>query len=102
MLTCYHLQVQIGCQTDNLGEADVIRRACVVHERFPLDKEMVQVCNLWGGLIYIVAPPKSKVDGVEIVVQTSVQAPYFKSGKNVKLLFIVLYQCDIDAFKTAT
>ncbi|KAA0701821.1 TRPM8 channel-associated factor -like protein [Triplophysa tibetana] len=74
-------QVQIGCQTDNLGAADVLKRPCVVHERYPLDKEMVQVCNLWGGLIYLVAPPKSKVDGVEIVVQTSIQAPYFKSGE---------------------
>ncbi|XP_052432027.1 TRPM8 channel-associated factor homolog [Carassius gibelio] len=73
-------QVQLGCQTDNIGGADVLKRAPVVHERFPLDTEMVQVCNLWGGLIYLIAPPQSEVDGVEIVVQVSVQAPYFKSG----------------------
>ncbi|RXN27175.1 TRPM8 channel-associated factor-like protein [Labeo rohita] len=74
-------QVQLGCQTDNIGGANVLKRAPVVHERFPLDAEMVQVCNLWGGLIYIIAPPQSKVDGVEIVVQEAVQAPYFKSGE---------------------
>ncbi|XP_051718222.1 TRPM8 channel-associated factor homolog [Ctenopharyngodon idella] len=74
-------QVQLGCQTDNIGGANVLKRAPVVHERFPLDKEMVQVWNLWGGLIYLIAPPQSKVDGVEIVVQVSVQAPYFKSGE---------------------
>ncbi|KAI2647324.1 hypothetical protein H4Q32_029453 [Labeo rohita] len=74
-------QVQLGCQTDNIGGANVLKRAPVVHERFPLDAEMVQVCNLWGGLIYIIAPPQSKVDGVEIVVQDAVQAPYFKSGE---------------------
>nr|XP_683371.5 TRPM8 channel-associated factor homolog [Danio rerio] len=74
-------QVQLGCQTNNIGGSNVLKRAPVVHERFPLDSEKVQVCNLWGGLIYFVAPPESKVDGVEIVVQTAVQAPYFKSGE---------------------
>ncbi|XP_073693014.1 TRPM8 channel-associated factor homolog [Garra rufa] len=74
-------QVQLGCQTDNIGEANTLKRAPVVYERFPLDAEMVQVCNLWGGLIYAIAPPQSKVDGVEIVVQDAVQAPYFKSGE---------------------
>ncbi|KAI5099072.1 TRPM8 channel-associated factor-like isoform X1, partial [Silurus meridionalis] len=74
-------QLQIGCQTDCLGEADVLKRAPVVHERFALDSEMLQVWNLWGGLIYLIAPPKSKVKGVEVVVQTAIKAPYYKSGK---------------------
>ncbi|XP_051718460.1 TRPM8 channel-associated factor homolog [Ctenopharyngodon idella] len=74
-------QVQLGCQTDNIDRANILKRAPVVHERFHLDKEMVQVRNLWGGLIYLIAPPQSKVDRVEIVVQVSVQAPYFKSGE---------------------
>ncbi|XP_065136067.1 TRPM8 channel-associated factor homolog [Paramisgurnus dabryanus] len=73
-------KVQIGSHTDNIGAADVLKRAPVVYERFLLDNEKVQICNLWGGLIYLIAPPKTKVDGVEIVVQTAVKAPYFKSG----------------------
>ncbi|XP_065137596.1 TRPM8 channel-associated factor homolog [Paramisgurnus dabryanus] len=76
-------KVQIGCQTDNISAADVLKRAPVVYERFPLNKKIVQICNLWGGLIYLVAPPKTKVDGVEIVVQTAVKAPYFKSGETI-------------------
>ncbi|XP_017552318.2 TRPM8 channel-associated factor homolog [Pygocentrus nattereri] len=74
-------QLQIGCQTDYLGNADVLKRAPVVHERFALDKEMPQVWNLWGGLIYLIAPPNSKVDGVEVVIQTAIKAPYYKSGE---------------------
>ncbi|XP_059389379.1 TRPM8 channel-associated factor homolog [Carassius carassius] len=74
-------QVQLGCQTDNIDRLDVLKRAPVVHERFPLNTKMVQVCNLWGGLIYLIAPPQSKMDGVEIAVHVSVQAPYFKSGE---------------------
>ncbi|XP_046718500.1 TRPM8 channel-associated factor homolog [Silurus meridionalis] len=74
-------QLQIGCQTDCLGEADVLKRAPVVHKRFALDREIMQVWNLWGGLIYLIAPPKSKVNGVKVVVQTAIKAPYYKSGK---------------------
>ncbi|XP_051963010.1 TRPM8 channel-associated factor homolog isoform X2 [Xyrauchen texanus] len=74
-------KVQIGCQTDNISGANVLKRAPVVCERFPLNTEMVQLWNLWGGLIYLIAPPNCKVEGVEIVVQTAVQAPYFKSGE---------------------
>lgn len=42
---------------------------------------MLQVCNLWGGLIYLIAPGKTKVDGLEAVVQMAVPAPYYKCGK---------------------
>uniref|UniRef100_A0A673BCJ5 TRPM8 channel-associated factor homolog n=1 Tax=Sphaeramia orbicularis TaxID=375764 RepID=A0A673BCJ5_9TELE len=72
-------KVQIGCQTDRL-KAEVLKRAPCVHDRFPISSEMVQVRNLWGGLIYLVAPPKTQVEGVEVIVQIAVPAPYYKSG----------------------
>ncbi|KAL2096607.1 hypothetical protein ACEWY4_008755 [Coilia grayii] len=74
-------KVQIGCQTDNIGQANELKRAPVVCECFPVDKEMVQVSNLWGGLIYLIAPSNSKVEAAEVVVQIAVQAPYYKSGE---------------------
>lgn len=74
------LQIQIGCQTDRL-KASELKRAPCVHQRFPVTSEMMQVCNLWGGLIYVIAPGKTKVDGLEVVVQIAVPAPYYKSGK---------------------
>ncbi|KAL1277267.1 hypothetical protein QQF64_023940 [Cirrhinus molitorella] len=76
-------QVQLGCQTDNIGGANVLKRAPVVHERFPLDAEMVKFCNLWGGLmLHNSTSRKGKGVGVEIVVEVAlVQAPYFKSGE---------------------
>ncbi|XP_028817787.1 TRPM8 channel-associated factor homolog [Denticeps clupeoides] len=73
--------IQIGCQTDDIGGADVLKRAPVVHELFPVEKERIQVWNLWGGLIYLVAPPNSREEGLKLVVQTAVRAPYFQSGK---------------------
>ncbi|XP_035536296.1 LOW QUALITY PROTEIN: TRPM8 channel-associated factor homolog, partial [Morone saxatilis] len=72
-------KIQIGCQTDRLNAAELKRAPCV-HERFPVTTEMVQVWNLWGGLIYLVAPPKTQVEGAEVIVQMAVPAPYYKTG----------------------
>ncbi|KAK9520532.1 hypothetical protein VZT92_020412 [Zoarces viviparus] len=73
-------KIQIGCQTDRLKSGGVLKRAPCVHEQFPVTSEMTQVWNLWGGLIYLVVPPKTKVEGVEAIVQMAVPAPYYKSG----------------------
>ncbi|CAJ1066156.1 TRPM8 channel-associated factor homolog [Xyrichtys novacula] len=72
-------QVQIGCQTDRLKH-ESLKRAPRVHERFPVTSEMMLVHNLWGGLIYLIAPPKTKEEGLEVTVQIAVPAPYYKSG----------------------
>ncbi|XP_041796255.1 TRPM8 channel-associated factor homolog [Chelmon rostratus] len=72
-------KIQIGCQTDHLNAAELKRAPCV-HVRFPVTSEMMQVWNLWGGLIYLVAPPKTQVEGTEVTVQMAVPAPYYKSG----------------------
>ncbi|XP_039987703.1 TRPM8 channel-associated factor homolog isoform X2 [Xiphias gladius] len=71
-------KIQIGCQTDKLNAAELKRAPCV-HEQFPITSEMMQVWNLWGGLIYLVAPPKTQVGEAEVVVQIAVPAPYYKS-----------------------
>ncbi|XP_044057262.1 TRPM8 channel-associated factor homolog isoform X2 [Siniperca chuatsi] len=71
--------VQIGCQTDYLNAAE-LKRAPRVQEQFPVTTEKMQVSNLWGGLIYLVVPPNTKVEGAEIIVQIAIPAPYYKSG----------------------
>lgn len=43
----------------------------------------MQVWNLWGGLIYLIAPRGARVDGAEVTVQVAVPAPYYKSGECV-------------------
>lgn len=42
---------------------------------------MMQVWNLWGGLIYLIAPREARVEGAEVTVQAAVPAPYYKSGE---------------------
>lgn len=81
-LTCTLLypQIQIGCQTDRLNASELKRAPCV-HVRFPVNSEMIQVSNLWGGLIYLVAPSNTQAQGLEAFVQIAVPAPYYKSGE---------------------
>uniref|UniRef100_A0AAV2J3V8 Peptidase M60 domain-containing protein n=1 Tax=Knipowitschia caucasica TaxID=637954 RepID=A0AAV2J3V8_KNICA len=74
------LKVQIGCQMDSISEAKVLKRAPCVCERFPVTSEMLLVHNLWGGLIYFIVPPKTKV-AFTAVAQMAVPAPYYKSGE---------------------
>lgn len=73
-------QIQIGCQTDYLGD-EHLKRAPSVCNSFPVTSEMVQVWNLWGGLVYLLAPPTTQVQGAEVTVQMAVPAPYYKSGE---------------------
>ncbi|XP_030600780.1 TRPM8 channel-associated factor homolog [Archocentrus centrarchus] len=73
-------KIQIGCHTDNLHGKDELKRPPRVTERFPVTSEMMHVCNLWGGLIYLVAPPNTDMTGLEVTVQKAVTAPYYKSG----------------------
>ncbi|KAJ0063489.1 hypothetical protein NL108_002645, partial [Boleophthalmus pectinirostris] len=73
-------KVQIGCQTDRLNAA-VVKRAPNACERFPITSEMMLVHHLWGGLIYLIAPPKTQFKGLKIVVQVGIPAPYYKSGE---------------------
>ncbi|XP_029026261.1 TRPM8 channel-associated factor homolog [Betta splendens] len=73
-------KIQIGCQTDFL-DAEELNRAPCVCEEFSVSTDVMQVCNLWGGLLYLVAPPNTKVESVEVIVQTAVLAPYYKFGE---------------------
>ncbi|KAM4565932.1 TRPM8 channel-associated factor homolog [Odontesthes bonariensis] len=72
-------KIQIGCQSDKLKHKE-LKRASSVCEQFPITSEVMQVWNLWGGLIYLVAPGDIKVDEEEVIVQVAVSAPYYKSG----------------------
>ena len=57
LLSFWLYQVQIGCQTDNVDCREELRRAPCVHKTIKINTPMMQVWNLWGGLLYLVAPP---------------------------------------------
>ena len=81
LLSLWLYQVQISCQTDNLDHLKELRRAPCVHKTFSITKPMMQVWNLWGGLLYLVAPPNTQVQGLKVTVERAVLSPYFKSGE---------------------
>ena len=81
LLSLWLYQVQIGCQTDNLDHLKELRRAPCVKKIFRITKPMMQVWNLWGGLLYLVAPPNTQVEGLKVSVERAVLSPYFKSGE---------------------
>ncbi|XP_054468706.1 TRPM8 channel-associated factor homolog [Anoplopoma fimbria] len=72
-------KIQISSQSDYLKHEE-LKRAASVCEHFPVTSEKIKVWNLWGGLIYLVAPPNTKVEGAEVIVPMAVTAPYYKSG----------------------
>uniref|UniRef100_A0A3Q2ZAD0 TRPM8 channel-associated factor homolog n=1 Tax=Kryptolebias marmoratus TaxID=37003 RepID=A0A3Q2ZAD0_KRYMA len=74
-----HLKIQIGCQSDRLYDREEYYRPPVVIKTFPVTSERMQVWNVWGGLIYLVAPPNVTANE-EVVVEVAVSAPYYKSG----------------------
>ena len=73
--------MQVGCQTDCLDHVKELRRAPCVHKTWGITAPVVQVWNLWGGLLYLVAPPHTQAEGLKVTVERAVLAPYYKSGE---------------------
>ncbi|KAH0616310.1 hypothetical protein JD844_027337 [Phrynosoma platyrhinos] len=76
-----NLQVQIGCHSDDLSDAEELKRAPVVVRRFEVKTHRMEVSSLWGGLLYIIVPEKSSVGHISITITGAVKAPYFKHGE---------------------
>ncbi|XP_033019187.1 TRPM8 channel-associated factor homolog [Lacerta agilis] len=75
------LQVQVGCHSDDLSNAEKLLRPPVVIRRFEVMSQRMEVSSLWGGLLYIVLPKKSSVGTISVTVEGASLAPYFKLGE---------------------
>nr|XP_033793473.1 LOW QUALITY PROTEIN: TRPM8 channel-associated factor homolog [Geotrypetes seraphini] len=75
------LEVQIGCHSDDLSDAQKFIRAPVVIRRFPVKQDKMVISNMWGGLLYIIVHTNCKLGKITITVEGAVQAPYFVHGK---------------------
>ncbi|XP_077120392.1 TRPM8 channel-associated factor homolog [Ranitomeya variabilis] len=78
------LQVQVGCQSDDLSGANQYCRAPVVVRRKAVDDEKVSISCVWGGLLYIIVKAKSQLGNVPISVQGAELAPMFIKGKTTQ------------------
>ncbi|KAF2358553.1 Peptidase family M60 domain [Trinorchestia longiramus] len=75
------VQVQIGCHSDQLFKKSELKRAPVVIRRMPLRTDVLEVCYLWGGLIYFLVPGNCDLGKVQVIFQNAAKAPFFKLGK---------------------
>ncbi|XP_042326800.1 TRPM8 channel-associated factor homolog [Sceloporus undulatus] len=75
------LQVQIGCHSDNLSNADELNRPPVVVRRFEVKSQRVEISSLWGGLLYIIVPEKSSMGFITVTIEGATMSPYFKHGE---------------------
>ncbi|XP_073435428.1 TRPM8 channel-associated factor homolog [Dendrobates tinctorius] len=75
------LQVQIGCQTDDLSSAKQLCRAPVVVCKKNVVHEKVVVSSIWGGLLYVIVKGKSQLGTIPVTVYGAERAPTFINGK---------------------
>ncbi|XP_021548633.2 TRPM8 channel-associated factor 2-like [Neomonachus schauinslandi] len=75
------LKVQIGCHTDNLAKASKLSRAPVVTHQCCMDRTILPISCLWGGLLYVIVPKGSKLGPISVTIKRAVPAPYYKLGK---------------------
>ncbi|NP_001088165.1 TRPM8 channel-associated factor homolog [Xenopus laevis] len=75
------LQVQVGCQSDDLSSADKYCRAPVVVRRFHVDSQRVSVSCFWGGLVYITVKANSNLGIIPVKVYEAEPAPIYIKGK---------------------
>ncbi|XP_072258093.1 TRPM8 channel-associated factor homolog [Pyxicephalus adspersus] len=75
------LQVQVGCQSDNLSGAEKLSRAPVVIVRKKVQTERVAVSCIWGGLLYFIVKENSQLGTIPVTVYGAEQAPTFIKKK---------------------
>ncbi|KAH0508905.1 TRPM8 channel-associated factor 3 [Microtus ochrogaster] len=78
------LKVLIGCHTDNISEAKAYNRPPVMTYTHDLNESPKSISWLYGGLLYIVVPPKYNQDNVSITISGAVSAPYYRMGETTQ------------------
>jgi len=74
-----HLRVRIGCHKDRLREPR--RRESSITVSVPLAAATTEVCNPFGGLVYIEVPRDLDLDSAQIRITGAVRAPYYVLGR---------------------
>ncbi|XP_029463160.1 TRPM8 channel-associated factor homolog isoform X2 [Rhinatrema bivittatum] len=82
------LEVQIGCQTDNLSDKDVLERPLDAVKIYQVNKPVVSACNVWGGLLYIRVPGGRNLGKLTLRVEGASLAPFFRHGKTDTALWL--------------
>ncbi len=74
------LRLRIGAHKDRLWGKPAWRRAPEITVERPLDAGRTTHACAFGGLIYVVVPPRCKLGAVTVAIQGAVPAPHFVLG----------------------
>jgi len=75
------LFARIGSQTDGLWENAEWHRFPEISNRGPLSREITQVANPFGGVLFIDVPDNAKLGVIQVHVRNAVPSPHFVRGK---------------------
>jgi hypothetical protein len=75
------LELRIGAHKDELWGKARWRRAPEITVQRPLAAERSKHASAFGGLVYVVVPPRSTLGNVNVVIQGAVSAPHFVLGE---------------------
>ncbi|XP_069469190.1 TRPM8 channel-associated factor homolog [Ambystoma mexicanum] len=75
------LQVQVGCHSDDLKDVGYLKRPPLAIERYSVNKKVLSVFSVWGGLVYIIVPQGRQLGQVSLTIQGAVLAPFYKRGE---------------------
>lgn len=74
------LTLDIGCHIDVNFHLDNWRRFPKVMRSVPLDQEVVETGNVFGGLVWIAIPAGSNLGSFEVTIDGALEAPSFQLG----------------------
>ncbi len=75
------LSVRIGAHKDRLWHKAQWQRVPEITVTAPIESATTRVANAFGGLVYVVVPPRSQLGTVRIVIAGAVESPLFVLGK---------------------
>jgi hypothetical protein len=80
--TGWGLVAQIGCHTDGIAHHPEWFRPNEITRQISLEKPVTKVGSGYGGLIYILVPPRNPHGSVMVMFSGAVRAPSFTLGKS--------------------
>ena len=75
------LSVRIGAHNDTIWEHESWKRIPDICKTFPLNKDLTNAANAFGGPVYIEVPEGCKSGSILITISNCVEAPYYILGK---------------------
>ena len=74
------LHLRIGCHEDRVWRRPRWTRMPEITRVWPIDRPAVDAAGAFGGLLYVVVPPRCPAGALEITIEGAIAAPLFIAG----------------------